>query len=190
MAKKYIDIGRLRAEIEKLKEGVGIGLSEYEAGYHNGAGEVCNEILSVITSLQQEQPEKGLDVTEFCKPINPGIAKCVADHWWEMLDGKEPDKSLEEAAEESASQYYKDGGYSPFPNIETAAHKAGFIAGAEWMAKQGYSLEYVIQYAYGVSDTSTELKKATLSFPLPADIFEGDRVIIQIRKKNERRKTL
>ena len=59
----------------------------------------------------------------------------------------------------------------------------GKQAGAEWQAKQGYSLEYIIQYAWGVSDTSTESKKATLSFPLPADIFEGDRVIIQIRKK-------
>ncbi len=61
--------------------------------------------------------------------------------------------------------------------------------GAEWQAKQGYSLEYIIQYALGVSDTSTESKKATLSFPLPADIFEGDKVIVQIRKidyyKNE-----
>ena len=39
---------------------------------------------------------------------------------------------LEEAAEKSARQYYVDGGYSPFPNTETAAHKSGFIAGAEW----------------------------------------------------------
>lgn len=58
---KYIDADRLRAEIERLKEGVGIGLSEYEAGYHNGAGEVCNEILSVIDSLQQEQPDVDLE---------------------------------------------------------------------------------------------------------------------------------
>ncbi len=67
----------------------------------------------------------------------------------------------------------------------TAEHffALGKQAGAEWQAKQGYSLEYIIQYAWGVSDTSTESKKATLSFPLPADIFEGDRVIIQIRKK-------
>ena len=42
-------------------------------------------------------------------------------------------EGLEEAAKKSASQYYVDGGYSPFPNVETAAHEAGFIAGAEWM---------------------------------------------------------
>ena len=39
---------------------------------------------------------------------------------------------LEEAAEKSSAQYYMDAGYSPFPNVETAAHKSGFIAGAEW----------------------------------------------------------
>lgn len=33
-----------------------------------------------------EQPVEGLDVTDFCKPVDPGIAKCVADHWWELLD--------------------------------------------------------------------------------------------------------
>ena len=49
---------------------------------------------------------------------------------------EEPDKSLEEAAEKSAAQYYKDAGYSPFPNVETAAHEAGFIAGAKWLKEQ------------------------------------------------------
>lgn len=24
----------------------------------------------------------GLDVTDFCKPIDPGIAQCIADHSW------------------------------------------------------------------------------------------------------------
>ncbi len=49
---------------------------------------------------------------------------------------EEPDKSLDEAAEKSSAQYYVDAGYSPFPNVETAAHKSGFIAGAEWQMKQ------------------------------------------------------
>lgn len=39
---------------------------------------------------------------------------------------------LEEAAEKSARQYYVDGGYSPFPNTETASHIAGFKSGSEW----------------------------------------------------------
>lgn len=49
---------------------------------------------------------------------------------------EEPDKSLDEAAEKSSAQYYVDAGYSPFPNVETAAHKSGFIAGAEWQKEQ------------------------------------------------------
>lgn len=49
---------------------------------------------------------------------------------------EEPDKSMEEAAEKSSAQYYKDAGYSPFPNVETAAHKSGFIAGAKWQKHQ------------------------------------------------------
>jgi len=48
------------------------------------------------------------------------------------VEEKKLPEGLEEAAEKSASQYYVDGGYSPFPNVETAAHEAGFIAGAEW----------------------------------------------------------
>lgn len=43
---------------------------------------------------------------------------------------------LEEAAEKSSAQYYKDAGYSPFPNVETAARKSGFITGAKWQAKR------------------------------------------------------
>lgn len=93
--------------------------------------------------------------------------------------------SLEEAARLYAIPHYmKD---IDVHHIEEYPYDTGleaaFIAGAEWQAKQGYSLEYIIQYAWGVSDTSTESKKATLSFPLPEDIFEGDKVVIQIRKK-------
>ena len=93
---------------------------------------------------------------------------------------EEPDKGLEEAAETHVKNKYC---LTKLLGAEIREAVNDFIAGAEWQAQQGYSLEYVIQYAWGVSDTSTESKKATLSFPLPADIFEGDRVIIQIRKK-------
>lgn len=52
------------------------------------------------------------------------------------IRGREPVTDchdLTEAAEKSAVQYYVDGCYSPFQNIETASHIAGFKAGAEWM---------------------------------------------------------
>ena len=99
--------------------------------FYQGHQKMCAKLLSFLDALSEE-PDKGLDVTDFCKPIDPGIAQCVADHWWEMLDSKEPDKSLEEAAEEGANEYYVDNGCSPFPNTEKASYISGFIAGAEW----------------------------------------------------------
>ena len=95
---------------------------------------------------------------------------------------EEPDKSLEEAVEKHINEALFKWSYDDEDGVEQYVHDS-FIAGAEWQAKQGYSFEYIIQYAWGVSDTSTESKNVTLSFPLPADIFEGDRVIVQIRKK-------
>lgn len=90
------------------------------------------------------------------------------------------EKAAEEYEIEHTYQRYDGGGFTPKYNATLAE---AFLAGAEWQAKQGYSLEYIIQYAWGVSDTSTESKKVTLSFLLPADIIEGDKIIIQIRKK-------
>ena len=58
---KYIDAEKLIAEIERLKESVSIGLSEYDMGEENGKAEICNAMLSFITSLQQEQPDVDLD---------------------------------------------------------------------------------------------------------------------------------
>ena len=52
---------------------------------------------------------------------------------------------LTEAAEKSARQYYVDGGYSPFPNIETASHIAGFKAGAEWQRKHDELLSKITE---------------------------------------------
>lgn len=43
------------------------------------------DLLAFLDTLP-EQPVKGLDVTDFCKPVEPGIAKRIADHWWELLD--------------------------------------------------------------------------------------------------------
>lgn len=53
---KYIDAEKLIAEIERLKDGIGIGLCEYDAGEEDGKMEILIELSSFITSLQQEQP--------------------------------------------------------------------------------------------------------------------------------------
>lgn len=113
-------IEKIRQEIERLKD-------DYLNRSYTFVPTAMNQLLEFLDTLSEE-PDKGLDVTDFCKPIDPGIAQCVADHWWEMLDSKEPDKSLEEAAEE-----YADG----IIHLEDALMcKAAFIAGAEWQKEQ------------------------------------------------------
>ena len=78
---KMNTIDKIRAEVERRR-------SEYEdrlrfSDWYGGTedrikmGE-CKQILSFIDSLQEL--EKGLDVTEFCRPVDPNVAKAVADH--------------------------------------------------------------------------------------------------------------
>jgi hypothetical protein len=101
-------------------------------GFYDGRGHFDHFIdhdvfdrysIDEVELMPDEEPSKGLDVTDFCKPIDPGIAQCIADHWWEMLGDKEPDKSLEKAAE----NIYK----TPF-----GTRAEDFQAGAEWQEKQ------------------------------------------------------
>ena len=70
----------------------------------------------------KEQPVEGLDVTDFCKPIDPGIAQCVADHWWKMIGEESTNKKpvdLEKEIEDYCGAY-KD---RPVPDfIEAVAH--------------------------------------------------------------------
>ena len=89
-------------------------------------------LLSFLDSLPEET-DNGVDITDFCKPINPGIAQCIADHWWEMLDNEEPNcpklsDNLEEAAEEFA-RFYDNG------TCDGIAQEC-FIAGAKWQKEQ------------------------------------------------------
>lgn len=79
------------------------------------------------------------------KPIMGGVDELTGAHialakllsFLETLSGKRiiPD-DLVEAANEGAKQYYINGGYSPFPNIETFAYKSGFFDGAKWQKEQ------------------------------------------------------
>lgn len=48
------DKQKIKAEVERLKEENSIGLSEYEAGFCNGVGETCEQLLSFINSLPKE----------------------------------------------------------------------------------------------------------------------------------------
>lgn len=58
-------VEQIRAEIERLKEENSIGLSEYDAGYCNGVGEICEHLLSFIKS----QPEEPIEVELTIKKI-------------------------------------------------------------------------------------------------------------------------
>ena len=47
-------IEKIRQEIERLKQMGSIGLNEYDAGFENGRGELCDELLAFIDSLPKE----------------------------------------------------------------------------------------------------------------------------------------
>jgi len=44
----------IKAKVEEIKANNGIGLNEYDAGFCNGVGETCDEILTFINSLTQK----------------------------------------------------------------------------------------------------------------------------------------
>ena len=64
---KYIDSEKLTAEIERLKEPNQPYLSDFENGCIEGHNNVIDDILSLITSLQQDQPE--VDLEKFAENI-------------------------------------------------------------------------------------------------------------------------
>lgn len=117
---KYIDAEKLIAEIERRMEDYNASIEKYygkeksiKAERDSWKWAECKWFLNLIASLQQEQPGKELDVTDFCKPVDPNIAQCVADHWWEMLDGKDaeeeqPEVDLDEEIEKELRLHYND----------------------------------------------------------------------------------
>ena len=113
--------------------GLDVGDVGCEAFCDSQAHEAAKRLLMYAPTLNDddmsEEPDKGLDVTDFCKPIDPGIAQCVADHWWEMLDSKEPDKSLDDAA----YKYSFDSRPCIYGQVDVID---AFKAGAEWQKEQ------------------------------------------------------
>lgn len=132
-------IARLRQKIKELRKlledhNYYLDNSEQAVGYANALLDIEN-FLDTLS----EEPDKGLDVTDFCKPIDPGIAQCVADHWWEMLG--EDEKPVPNDLEEAALGNYYSGGYIPKnQELREVALKTkeaqSFIAGAEWHKNQ------------------------------------------------------
>lgn len=48
------NIEKIKAEIERQKQMGSIGLNEYDAGFENGRGELCDELLAFIDSLPED----------------------------------------------------------------------------------------------------------------------------------------
>lgn len=76
---KYIDAEKLKADIEKR-------LERYDPHYTN-AGKELERLLSLITSLQQEQPEVGfekeLDITKEIEEHAGNMPHCEFSHYTE-----------------------------------------------------------------------------------------------------------
>lgn len=134
-----------------------------------------------------EKSINGLDVTDFCKPIDPGIAQCIADHSWEMLgeDEKPVPADLEEAAQHSEILTYpmpEDGDIEKVFKVQEARvlHEIGFIAGAKWQA--GQMMKEAVEtrvIGLGLGDTP----HIVLGF---SDEFKkGDKVRVFICKKED-----
>lgn len=87
------DIEKIRQEIERLKQMGSIGLNEYDAGFENGRGELCDELLAFIDSL----PEDDLPKTKgwvarnkdeslvFCYH-KPHRENSITQEWWGSCD--------------------------------------------------------------------------------------------------------
>jgi len=144
---------QIRAEIERLYDGEA-PKHDQQCDFNDGYFVGIDTIAQFIDTLESEKPmnQEGLDVTDFCKPIDPGIAQCIADHSWEMLeeDEKPTPNDLEEVAEKKYPIYWKnypkDGIIRSESSYDTNKQcRDAFIAGAEWdrgqmmkEAKDGY----------------------------------------------------
>lgn len=105
-----------------------------------------------------------IDVTDFCKPIDPGIAQCIADHSWEMLgeDENPVPNDLEEAAKRYAHCPFTDddGNFHEDAIDGTAYHD--FIAGAKWDREQimkDLSKKIAAAYQLGLADKDRQMMK-------------------------------
>lgn len=144
----YIDAEQLKAELDKRYTEYRAKMKTDDFTYYEGMADALDHFEQYIDTLP-EQPVEGLDVTDFCKPIDPGIAQCVADHWWEMIGEESTNKKSVEGLEEEIKRmvydvvYDLDGpaikGTSEYLSVEDVAFIARHFAewGAEHARKEG-----------------------------------------------------
>ena len=132
------NIEKIRQEIERLKQMGSIGLNEYDAGFENGRGELCDELLAFIDSLPED------------------------DHF------REPTKMVEERLADSDKTLEKAAGRLGFDYVDNIVHESpehrwndhdvefgyrdGFIAGAKWMESQMPMPEDTVIFMKGVAE--------------------------------------
>ena len=63
-------ISKIRAEIERQKEGIGLGLNEYDMGFENGKLEICNHILSFLDTIEEPVSEDLEEAAEEYADLN------------------------------------------------------------------------------------------------------------------------
>lgn len=156
-------IAKIKAEIERLKV-------DYLNRSYTFVPVAMEHLLDFLSTLESEKPEKGIDVTDFCKPIDPGIAQCIADHSWEMLG--EDEKPVPNDLEEAAGNIYK----TPF-----GTRAEDFKAGAEWQKEQ--MLKEAVEGT--IVDAGFDDHTALVSIP-DKRYDEGDKVRIIIVKEDEK----
>ncbi len=211
---KYIDADKLRAEIESYrKECEDSYGNPGDNNFPFGKVTACREIIEIIDSLQQED-EQEVDLGKIIEQTyhDGSVADTddmdhvtyenIARHFYELgkkdaankfdeieynrqrAEEEMSDKTLDEAAEKGAYNYCvrnKIGesiGAAIYDAYETA-----FKAGAEWMAGQGAQLIGRIK-VNGIGQPYLPPDYIYLS---GLELKEGDKVIVQIRKKEERK---
>ena len=100
----------------------------------------------------------------------------------EVLSESSLPSNLDEAAEKYAIQGHENHTNINYINTYIEGKRIGFIAGAEWMAGQGVSMEYEVE------DKCLELGYGSLPgldpiINLQNSFHVGDKVILQVRKK-------
>lgn len=137
------------------------------------------ELYDEYMMQELEQSAQGLDVTDFCKPVDPGIAKCVADHWWEMLGEESTNKQPVEGLDEVAEDRVTENGRFPISEFEEMRIK-DIKFGAEWMKAK--MLDGAVEGMVCATITGTN----AISFlsPLPDELNAGDKVRVIVIKED------
>ena len=188
----------IRAEIERRKNkwlaaSRLVKKGKDTAMYAAGKSSAYTELLSFLDTLpdESEQPTRGYDEAY----LNEKIAKASkswkgvdVDKFMDEIRGREPVTDchdLTDAAEKSARQYYVDGGYSPFPNTETASHIAGFKSGAEWKKAKMMEGAVVARVEADLDSHGADYGIRYIHIRMPDDSPIGDKVRIIILPKED-----